>query len=109
MPTQDIRKQDKALQNAHNNINKAFDKVKRGLGGNTQGTYAPTPAPQQSPPHQDGKPPGVRHATGGHTQGIYAPAPAPQQTAPHTTGSPMGTPTFSERTHHHNNSEYNHH
>ena len=109
IPTQDVRKQDKALWNAHNNINKAFEEVKRGLGGDTQGTYAPAPAPQPSTPHQDGKPPGVRFATGGHTQGIYAPATAPQQTAPHTTGNPMGTPAFSEQTHHHNNREYNHH
>ena len=72
MPTQDVCKKDKALRHTHDNINKAFDKVKRGIGGNTQGIYALAPAPQQSPPRKDGKPSGVRRATGGHTQGIYA-------------------------------------
>ena len=95
MPTQDVRKQDKALRNAYNTIGDAFEDVKRKLNGNPNGI------PQPSTPHQEDKP-HKRYATGGHTQGIYAPAPAPQQAAPHTTGSPMGNPTFSERTHHNN-------
>ena len=86
LPTQDVRKQDKAFCQAHDNINKAYDEVKHGIGGHTQGIYAPAPAPSQSPPHHGNKP---SHSGQGKPSNM--------------TGNPMGNPTFSKQTHQHNN------